>query len=599
MEKIQTQYLAALRAEMAKAGVNTVIISGTDPHQSENPPAHWRDREWLTGFWSTNGTNGTAVVTAGQALCWTDSRYFLQAEEQLQGTGFKMMEEDGPNAVNLVDWVSENTKAGDTVAIDGTTFSVSQAQRMQQEFYDNNIRFKTDFCPFDNINPERPQRPDNKLFVHDEKIVGETVDSKVNRILTEVKAELANAIMLSSLDDIAWATNLRTAGDIAFSPIFVSYLYLSDEARILFVDPEKLTDDVKAHLSRYRIETRGYDEVFEFVNELPKTVRLLIDPEKTSRTLYDSIGCTPVFGGAGVAKLKSIKNQSMLDSLDRAMEKDGVALTRFFMMVEKEQPEGKLTEVELAKRLRAIRLSDPDCVDESFASIVGFNGHGAIVHYEPTPETDVTIEGNGLLLVDSGGQYKLGTTDITRTIAIGTPTQAMKHDFTLVMKGHIALARAIFPAGTTGHQLDALARQFLWAEGKAYYHGTGHGVGFFINCHEGPQSIRLNANPTPLQPGMITSNEPGLYLADRYGIRCENLIETVEAMNTEFGQFLKFRTATLFPFDLTLFDTAIMTDEEITWVNDYHLMVRNRLLPLLSAEEADWITRKTQPLTRI
>ena len=598
MDKIQKTYLAELRKMMADQGIHTVIISGTDPHQSELPPAHWRDREWLTGFWSTNGTNGTAVVTPEQALCWTDSRYFLQATEQLQGTGFTMMEEDGPNAVNLVDWVTENTPKGAVVAIDGTTFSIAQAQQMEQEFNDNGISLRTDFEPFDTLNPERPLRPMNKLFVHDETIVGETVDSKVERVMTEVKAELANAIMLSALDDIAWCTNLRTANDICYSPIYVSYLYLSDEQRVLFIDHQKITDEVQAHLDKYRIEVKPYDSVFEFVKGLSKATRLLLDPTKTSRALYDNLGCTPVFGGAGVAKLKSIKNESQLNSLDRAMEKDGVALTRFFMMVEKEVPSGELTEVELGKRLRALRLADPDCVDESFAAIVGWNGHGAIVHYEATEETDVPVKGNGLLLVDSGGQYKCGTTDITRTIAIGTPTKDMKHDFTLVMKGHIALARAIFPAGTTGHQLDVLARQFLWAEGKAYYHGTGHGVGFFINCHEGPQNIRLNINPTPLEPGMVTSNEPGLYLADRYGIRCENLIETIPAMETEFGKFLKFRTATLFPFDLTLFETDIMTDEEIDWLNDYHAMVRSRLLPLLTPEEAEWLTRKTHPLTR-
>jgi len=598
MDKIQKSYLAALRKMMADEGIHTVIISGTDPHQSELPPAHWRDREWLTGFWSTNGTNGTAVVTPDKALCWTDSRYFIQATDQLKGTGFSMMEEDGPNAVNLVDWVTENTPKGAVVAIDGTTFSISQAQEMEQEFNDNGIRFKTDFEPFDALNPERPARPMNKLFVHDEAIAGETVESKIGRALAEVKAESANAIMFSALDDIAWITNLRTANDICYSPIFVSYLYISEEQRVLFIDEPKLSDEVQAHLDKYRIEVKPYDSVFDFVKELKKATLLLLDPAKTSRALYDNLGCTPLFGGAGVAKLKSIKNECQLSNLDKAMEKDGVALTRFFMMVEKEAPSGKLTEVELGKRLRAIRLADPDCVDESFAAILGWNGHGAIIHYEATEETDVAIEGNGLLLVDSGGQYTCGTTDITRTVAIGTPTAAMKHDFTLVMKGHIALARAIFPAGTTGHQLDVLARQFLWAEGKAYYHGTGHGVGFFINCHEGPQNIRLNINPTPLEPGMVTSNEPGLYLEDRYGIRCENLIETVPATETEFGKFLKFRTATLFPFDLNLFETAIMTDEEIDWLNDYHAMVRARLLPFLNAEEADWLTRKTHPLTR-
>jgi len=596
--KIQAEYLASLRRLMAEKEIHTVIITGTDPHQSENPPAHWRDREWLTGFWSANGTNGTAVVTPDKALCWTDSRYFLQATEQLRDTGFEMMEEDGPNAVDLVDWVTANTPADAIVAVDGTTFSITQAQRLEQQLNDNKIKLVTDFCPFDALNPNRPSTPKNKLFVHDETIVGETVDSKVSRIMAEVKAELADAVLLSALDDIAWATNLRTAGDILFSPMYVSYLFLSDSQRILFVDADKLTDKVKDHLDKYHFEVQPYEDVFDFAAHLPKSTRLLLDPAKTSRTLFDSLCCTPLFGGAGIAKLKSVKNDSMLRSLDKAMEKDGVALTRFFMMVEREAPSGKLTELGLSQALRAERLKDPDCVDESFASIVGWNGHGAIVHYEATEQSSVPVVGDGLLLVDSGGQYTCGTTDITRTIAIGTPTAEMKHDFTLVMKGHIALACAIFPEGTTGHQLDALARQFLWKEGKAYYHGTGHGVGFFINCHEGPQSIRLNHVPTPLEPGMITSNEPGLYLADRYGIRSENLIETVPAMVTEFGRFFKFRTATLFPFDLRLLDTSIMTDDEIAWINRYHENVRARLLPHLNAEEAAWMTEKTKPLTR-
>ncbi len=598
MEKKNVQYLAALREAMKSKGIDACVITGTDPHQSELPPRHWRGREWLTGFESGNGTNGTAVVTAEDALCWTDSRYFIQAEQQLQGTGFKMMKEDGPDAVDLVDWLTEHTSSGQTVGIDGMTFSISFAQRMQQELGDNGVKLNTDFPQFDYIYPDRPERPKNKLFVHDEKIVGETVDSKIGRILTEVKGELANAVILSALDDIAWATNLRTAGDIAFSPIFVSYLYLSPEQRVLFVDAEKLTPEVEAHLKKYSIDVQPYDAVLDFVGKLPKETRLLMDPEKTSRGLYDHVSCTPVFGGAGVARLKSIKNDTMLQNLAIAMEKDGVALTRFFMMVEKEYPEGKLTEVELGKRLRALRLADSSCVDESFSPILGWNAHGAIVHYEATEETDSVIEGDGLLLVDSGGQYVYGTTDITRTIALGTPTEEQKHDFTLVMKGHIALSCAIFPAGTRGSQLDVLARQYLWAEGKAYYHGTGHGVGFFINCHEGPQNIRLNENPTALEPGMITSNEPGLYLEGRYGIRCENLIVTEEYKTTEFGRFLHFEVMTLFPFDLTLFETEIMTDDEIGWVNAYHALVYERLSPLLKPEEAAWLKEKTRPLTR-
>lgn len=581
---------------MREHGIDACVVSGTDPHQSELPAMHWRGREWLTGFESANGTNGTAVVLQDDALCWTDSRYFLQATEQLKDTGFRMMEEDGPNAVDLVDWLVEHTHSGQTVGIDGMTFSISYAQRLEQELGDNGVKLNTEFPVFDYIYPDRPARPMNPLFVHDENIVGVTTDRKMEAIMEEVKPELANAILLSSLDDIAWATNLRAANDIAYSPVFVAFLYIDNERRVLFIDQEKLTDEVKAHLQKYHIEVKPYDSVTEFVAGLPKETRLLLDPEKTARGIYDHVGCSVVFGGSAVAKLKSIKNECMIRSIRTAMLKDGVALTRFFMLVEREYPKGELTEIGLARELRRLRLADPTCVDESFASIIGWNGHGAIVHYEPTEESSSDIKGDGLLLVDSGGQYTFGTTDITRTVALGTPTEEEKHDFTLVMKGHIALSNAIFPAGTTGHQLDVLARQFLWREGKAYYHGTGHGVGFFINCHEGPQNIRLNANPTPLEPGMLQSDEPGLYLADRYGIRCENLILCVPDTVTEFGQFLKFEPLTLFPFDLRLFQTEIMTAEEIQWVNDYHARVREALTPLLSPEEAAWLADKTREL---
>lgn len=594
--KKNLEYLASLRKVMVERGIDVCIISGTDPHQSELPPRHWRGREWLTGFESENGTNGTAVVSTNEALCWTDSRYFIQAEAQLDGTGFSMMKEDGPEAVDLIDWIVEHTNPGQKVGIDGMTFSVDYASRLEKKLNDKGILLDTDFRMFDYIYHDRPARPQNKLFIHDEKIVGQTVDSKIEAVLTEVHKEQADAILVSALDDLAWITNLRAAGDICFSPIYVGFLFLDNSRRVLFVDDVKLTDDVKSHLAKYNIETRPYDSVKEFVEALDKGMQLLIDPVKTARGIYDHIGCSVMFGGDGVAKLKSIKNSTMIANLATAMEKDGVALTRFFMMVEREYPTGKLTEVELGKRLRALRLADPTCVDESFSPILGWNEHGAIVHYEATEETDVTIEGDGLLLVDSGGQYIYGTTDITRTIALGTPSQEQKHDFTLVMKGHIALSNAIFPAGTTGHQLDVLARQFLWKEGKAYYHGTGHGVGYFINCHEGPQNIRLNINPTPLEPGMITSNEPGLYLEGRYGIRCENLIVTEKYETTEFGDFLHFHPMTLFPYDRSLFELSAMTEEEIKWVDDYHKLVRERLTPLLTTEEAEWLKSKTEPL---
>lgn len=590
--KKNAEYLAALREVMKESSVDCVIISGTDPHQSELPPLHWRGREWLTGFESENGTNGTAVVMQDKAYVWTDSRYFIQATDQLRDTGFEMMKEDGPDAVDLVDWVTEHVNAGQTVAIDGMTFSISQAQRIQQELTDNNIKFNDHFTPLDKIWPNRPERPKNKLFVHDEKIVGEDVDSKMERLMTEVKGELANAIMMSALDDIAWATNIRTTNDIAFSPIFVAYLYVDDNSRILFIDKEKLSDEVEKHLEKYKIEVKPYDSVIDFVKTLPKETRLLIDPEKTSRGLYDNIACTPVFGGANVAKLKSVKNEIMIKNVHTAMLKDGVALTRFFMMVEKDYPTGTLTELELAKRLRTLRLADASCVDESFAPILGWNEHGAIVHYEANEETDIPVVGDGLLLVDSGGQYIYGTTDITRTIALGTPTAEQIHNYTLVLKGHVALAKAIFPKGTRGAQLDVLARQYLWNEGKAYYHGTGHGVGFFINVHEGPQSIRLNDVPTPLEPGMITSDEPGIYIEGKYGIRIENLIATKQYETTEFSDFYNFETLTLFPYDARLIQRDILTESEIEWINAYHQMVYKDLSPLLTPEEQKWLAGK-------
>lgn len=598
MKKKNFEYLTHLRQIMKEQNIDATIITSTDPHQSEIPPSHWKGREWLTGFWSENGTNGTAVILQDQAYCWTDSRFFIQAEMQLDGTGFSMMKEDGPDAIDLVQWICDNLPAGATVGIDGMTFSINLAEKIETSLKAKGINLRTDFFQFDYIYPDRPARPMNKLFIHDEKLVGETVEEKVGKVITEVEKEKADAIIMSALDDIAWVTNLRTANDIMYSPIYVSYIYLEKGRRVIFIDNEKLTAKVSVHLGNYKFEIKPYDAVLDFISSLPKETRLLIDANKTCRGLFDKVNCSIVFGGAQVAKLKSIKNESMLKSIDTAMEKDGVALTRFFMEVEREHPNGKLTELSLGKRLREIRLSDETCVDESFAPIIGWKEHGAIVHYEANEETSSEIIGDGLLLVDSGGQYIYGTTDITRTIALGEPTAEEKHDFTLVMKGHIAVATAIYPEGTTGHQLDAMARQYLWKEGKAYYHGTGHGIGFFINCHEGPQNIRLNINPTPLEIGMATSNEPGVYYEGKYGIRCENIIITIPAMETEFGKFLKFKTVTLFPFDLRLFDTSIMTDEEIEWINSYHTTVRERLLPLLSKEEGEWIISKTQPLTK-
>ena len=591
MEKIEQKRLEALRKAMEEHGIDCCIINSTDPHQSEIPPAHWRGREWLTGFKSENGTNGTAVVTNDNAYVWTDNRFFIQARQQLEGTGFEMMPLDGPEAVDLIDWICKHVEAGATVGIDGMTFSVEEAQEIKQKLNDNGIKFRTDFPQFDYIWQDRPKRPLNKLFVHDENIVGETVESKIGRVLDQVNKSDAEAILVSALDDIAWITNLRTADDISFSPMFVSYLYLDTNGhRILFADEEKINEDVKKHLDAYNIEMMPYDNVIEFAGKLPKETRLMVDPALTAVSVFDNIDCAIVFGGEGVAKLKSVKNETMLAHWRTAMEKDGVALVKLFKWIDDEFPNGNLTEMTIARKLREYRLADPDCVDESFAAIVGWNGHGAIVHYEPTDETDIPVAGQGLLLIDSGGQYKQGTTDITRTIVLGgEATREQKHDFTLVLKGMIALARATFPKGTRGAQLDILARQFLWNEGKAYYHGTGHGVGFFINCHEGPVQIRMNDIPVALEPGMVMSDEPGLYIEDKYGIRCENMLAVELWKSNEFGDFYRFRNLTLFPFDKDLIEWEIMTPEEKEWLDAYHKEVYERLSPLLSEEDAEWL----------
>ncbi len=597
MEKIEQKRLNALRKAMAEHGIDCCIINSTDPHQSEIPPAHWRGREWLTGFKSENGTNGIAVVTKDKALVWTDNRFFIQARQQLEGTGFSMMPLDGPEGVDLVEYVAHLMPKDSVVAVDGMTFSSTDSEKMRNAFEEADLHFATDFPMFDFIWPERPSQPLNPLFIHDEETVGETVDSKIARIMKEVEKEGADAILMSALDYIAWATNLRAAGDVAYSPVFPAYLYLDKEGnRTLLIKEEKLSTEVKEFLKKYNIDTRGYDEATEFAGSIPSDTCVLIDPELTAITIAEAIP-TAIVGGKGVAKLKSVKNETMLSHWRTAMEKDGVALVKLFKWIDEEFPKGELTEMSIARKLRECRLADPDCVDESFAAIVGWNAHGAIVHYEPSNETDVPVTGQGLLLIDSGGQYLQGTTDITRTVALGgEPTKEQKHDFTLVLKGMIALARATFPKGTRGAQLDILARQFLWNEGKAYYHGTGHGVGFFINCHEGPAQIRMNEIPVALEPGMVMSDEPGLYIEDGYGIRCENMLAVELWKSNEFGDFYRFRNLTLFPFDLSLIEWEIITPEEKEWLEAYHREVYARLSPLLSEEEAKWLSGKCRIL---
>lgn len=582
--------LAALRASMAEKGVNAVIIPHADPHQSEHPSDHWQLRRYFSGF---NGSAGDLVVTTDKALLWTDSRYFLQAAQQLDGTEVILMKDGLPDTPSITQWLIANMPAGSTVAIDGMAYSATGAEKLVTDLAKHHIDTLVGFDAA-SVWTDRPPMPKGRAFIHDLRYAGERASDKIAAALDRAHADGADSIFISTLDEIAWLLNLR-ADDVRYHTLLTSFLYLSPRGNVLLVDPEKITAEVRDYLTAEGVTLASYDDVLSFIDALPADDTVLVEPARNAVAIVRALGSRAVIGDSPVALAKACKNDTQISGVRNAMARDGVALINAFMEIERRVYAGEpLTELGVVELLRHYRSQQPGYFSESFGSIVGYGPHGAIVHYEPTAESDVAVRTGNLLLVDSGAQYLDGTTDITRTITLGQPTEQQKRDFTLVLKGHIALGSAIFPAGTTGHQLDALARQFLWAEGLTYLHGTGHGVGFFLNVHEGPQSIRLNYVPTPLMPGMITSNEPGLYRENLHGIRCENLVLTVPAMHTEFGEFLRFEPLTMFPFDTTLLDMEILTDAERAWINNYHATVRSTLLPLLTTDEQrEWLRAKT------
>lgn len=594
MSKETVKNLEALREAMRKVNVGAVIIPGTDPHQSEYVNPHWKVRDWVTGF---TGSNGTAVVTMNAAGLWTDSRYFLQAADQLQDSGFDLHKEDIPGEATVTEWLAEQMEEYEILAVDGRLFSIVKANQLEEFCGANGFRFATDFAPADTIWTDRPARPMSKAFVHDVKYAGEEVASKIERVLSAVEAMGADAIFIPALDEIAWTLNVRGA-DVECNPLVVSYLYLSRDEKVLFVDAEKIDAEVAAHLNSVGVELKPYDDVQKWLNkEVSMGTTVLLDPNKVSDTLARALECYKVYGASPVAPLKAIKNEVQIEGTRKAMERDGAALVRLWQWIEKMAPTGTINEMDVAEKAIECRSVSDMYRGESFGMIAGYKGHGAIVHYSASPESASILNAEGLLLVDCGGQYLDGTTDITRTMSLGNPTASEKHDYTLVLKGHLAIGRAIFPVGTRGSQLDALARIYQWQEMMTYLHGTGHGVGHFLGVHEGPQNIRLNENPTTLKPGMITSNEPGLYKAGQYGIRTENLVLTVPAGHSEeFGDFLKFETLTLFPYDKNLIDLTMLSAEEVAQVNAYHAEVRSRLTPYLNEEEQAWLNARTEAI---
>lgn len=588
--------IEALRLQMKKAGITATIIPQTDPHQGEYLASHFQVRRFLSGF---TGSAGTLVVTPSEALLWTDSRYFIQGAAQLEGTGIKLMKEGLPATPGIADYLVQNLTKGSVVGIDGWVFSVNDTENLRKTLEAHGLSLKVDADIIDAVWTNRPSLPDCPAFVHDNKYAGRDAADKIKDVLGNAKMQGADSVFISALDEIAWILNIRSR-DVNCNPVAISFLYISPKGSTLFILPEKIDAEVADYLAKRNVSVAPYNSVADFLAALPANDKVLVVAARNSGASRAILGDRAVVTDISpVAMLKGCKNQIQIEGTRHAMIKDGCALVGAFREIEETVANGgRLTEVGVSEILTKYRSKQPLYFDESFETIAGYGPHGAIVHYSATAESDVEIVGENLLLIDSGAQYLDGTTDITRTISMGKTTDQQRRDFTLVMKGHIALGTAIFPEGTRGDQLDALARQFLWKNGLSYLHGTGHGVGHFLNVHEGPQSIRLNHVNIPLTPGMITSNEPGLYRENIHGIRCENLVLTVPAFTTEFGNFYRFETLTLFPFDLKLFDTSIMTDDEIKWVNDYHTMVREKLAPGLEGADLEWLNKKTQPLTR-
>lgn len=588
------QRIEALRGAMAKKGIDAYIIYSSDGHLGEYTPAYWKGREWISGF---NGSAGKVVVTADKAGLWTDSRYFLQAAQQLEGTPVKLYKEEVAGFPTFQEFIIEELGAGKVVGIDGNCVSASEVDALKKEFASFNIDINTQHDLLQIVWEDRPEIPMNPFFAHPAEYSGETTRKRLDRIRENLAKKGANTVILTMLDELAWAFNIR-GNDVECNPVGVGYGIICNSEAVLFTMADKVSDALRKELNEQGVMVLPYEKAEEYISTLSAEDRIYVDKARINSRLFNAIPkeCMVIEGVSVVTMLKSYKNETEIACIHRAMHVDGVALTRFFMWLESELAAGKTyTEDQIEGILSSFRAKDKDYVGDSFDTICGYMGHGAIVHYHAMPGTSYTIENKGVLLLDSGAQYKYGTTDITRTVALGDaePEAQLKEDYTLVLKGHIAIATAQFPEGTRGNQIDILARKNLWDRGLSYGHGTGHGVGVFLNVHEGPQNIRTDNNPTPMAVNTFTSNEPGIYRTDKWGIRIENLILTVPKCETEFGKFLGFETVTLCYLDNRLIEKSLLTEQEIAWYNNYQQHVYNELSPLLNEEEARWLKNKT------
>lgn len=582
---------------MKRERIDAFIFPSTDPHNGEYVPDHWMGREFISGF---NGSAGTAVVTMDAAALWTDSRYFIAAAEQLKGTEFALMKEKVEGTPTIAQWIGRKLSAngGTQVGIDGMVNSISCVEQLINELrQQGGLTVRTNFDPLRWIWHDRPEIPLNPIEVHPLKYAGETATDKLRRIRAALREKHADGMLMSALDDIAWTLNLRGT-DVHCNPVFVSYLIIEGERATLFVDSRKLTDNVKDYLENIGVGIDEYENVGKGLSRYGE-YNILMDPDETNYALYKTDRrCETVLATSPVGAMKTVKNATEIEGFRRAMLRDGVAMVKFLRWLRPAVEAGGQTEMTIDEKLTSLRAEQPLYRDISFDTIAGYAEHGAIVHYEATPDTDVPLKPKGLVLIDSGAQYMDGTTDITRTVALGPVTEEERHVYTLVLKGHLRLQACKFPDGASGTQLDALAREAMWSDGMNYLHGTGHGVGSYLNVHEGPHQIRMEWKPTPLRAGMTVTDEPGLYLAGRFGARTENTLLIKEYKETEFGRFLQFEPLTLCPIDTAPIDLAMMSDKEIGWLNDYHQYVYDRLSPLLDGDDKAWLKEATKPIAK-
>ncbi|KXB47175.1 Creatinase [Bacteroidales bacterium KA00344] len=589
------QRLSDLREVMERERLDAFIFPSTDPHNSEYVPERWKGREWISGF---NGSAGTAVVTKTSAALWTDSRYFLAAAAQLDGTEFQLMKLKMPGTPSIADWLGKELREcnGAEVGLDGMVNAVEDVEALISDLRrQGGITVRTNFDPLEWIWQDRPNIPDDKVTIQPLAYAGETVGAKITRIRKALRSLHADGMLVSALDDVAWILNLRGT-DVHCNPVFVAYLLISSQEVTLFCNPEKLTPEVSDYLKNEGVKTARYDAIKQGLADYFE-YNMLLDPEETSYTLYKQVHTQEIVRHRSpVPALKAVKNETEIRGMKNAMLKDGIAMVKFLKWLKPAVEVGGQTEMSVGRKLTALRAEQPLFRDISFDTIAGYGAHGAIVHYEATPETDAVVEPRGFLLLDSGAQYQDGTTDITRTIALGDLTEEEKHIYTLVLKGHIQLELCKFPHGASGTQLDVLARQAMWREGLNYLHGTGHGVGAYLNVHEGPHQIRMEYVPAPLVAGMTVTDEPGVYLSERFGVRIENTLLITPYKETEFGKFLQFESLTLCPIDTTPIIREELLQEEIDWLNAYHERVFNELALYLDDEEKEWLREHTKSI---